>query len=73
MILNILNLSFNTAGFFEIQDDLILKLSSEVAGGTGYGQQSKFLFMINLKRVAQNQLEVTKKIAYHQKILGVSL
>ena len=44
MILNILNLSFNTTGFFEIQDDLVLKLSSEVAGGTGYGSTNKIPF-----------------------------
>ena len=29
--------------------------------------------MINLELAAQNQLEVTRKIAYHQKILGQPL
>ena len=37
-------LTFKTAGFFEIQDDLVLKLTSEVAGGTGFGSTNKIPF-----------------------------
>jgi outer membrane protein insertion porin family len=42
-------LSFGTSGFFEIDDDLILKLSSKIAGGSGYGQQSKLPFFDKYK------------------------
>ena len=73
MILNILNLSFKTAGFFEIQDDLVLKLSSEVAGGTGFGSTNKIPFYDKFRTGGPKSVRGLKKIAYHQKIQKVSL
>ena len=42
-------LSFKTIGYFELQDNLVFKLSSEIAGGTGFGSTNKIPFYDKFK------------------------